>query len=189
MSVYHQHSDFELIALLSNGDERAFREIYDRYDSLLFIYAFRKLQDKEEAKDVVQEVFAGLWANRCEFVLKTTLAGYLYKTVLNKILNIFRHKDISRQHVAAVQFIVENCDSNSDYRVREREISEIIEKEIAALPCRMREVFELRRKEYLSNKEIAERLQLSEHTVATQMKKTLRILRGRFGRMLMFLFF
>jgi DNA-binding CsgD family transcriptional regulator len=45
----------------------------------------------------------------------------------------------------------------------------------------MREVFELRRKDYMSNKEIATRLSLSEHTVATQIKKALKVIRLRFG--------
>ncbi|MCD0488695.1 RNA polymerase sigma-70 factor [Pedobacter sp. MC2016-14] len=188
MSVYLQHSDFDLIALLRDGDQTAFQEIYLRYNTLLLIYAHKKLQDKEEAKDVVQEVFVKLWANRDDFVLKTTLSGYLYKSVLNKILNIFRHKEFSREYINGLQEILDGESSATDYRIREREISGIIEKEIALLPCKMREVFDLRRKEFLSNKEIAERMNISEHTVATHMKKTLKLLKAKFGRLMIFCF-
>ncbi len=181
MISYSELSDFKLISLLADGDEIAFREIYERYNSLLFIYAFRKLHDKEEARDVVQEVFAGLWNNRSNFVLKTTLSGYLYKCVLNRVLNIFRHKEFGQQYIESIQHLMDSGYIPADRMITEKDIASLIEKEIAALPPRMREVFDLRRKEYLSNKEIAIRLNISEHTVATQIKKALRVLRLKLG--------
>ncbi len=57
----------------------------------------------------------------------------------------------------------------------------IIEKEIGALPPKMREVFELSRKENLSHKEIAEKLNLSEKTVKKQVNNSLKILRSKLG--------
>lgn len=176
------------MALLSQGDETAFREIYVRYNSLLLVYAYRKLQDKEEAKDVVQEVFTNLWTTRSELILRTTLPAYLYKCVLNKVLNIFRHKGFCDQYVTQIQHLMNADHATADHLVREKDISALIEREISAFPPRMREVFELRRKEYLSNTEIAERLNISEHTVATQMKKALRTLRFRFGTFCVLLF-
>jgi len=181
MSEYGQLSDSQLTNLLPGEDEHAFREIYNRYNGLLFIYAYRKLQDKEEAKDIVQEVFTHLWRTRNELTIQSTLTGYLYKSVLNKILNTFRHKEFTKQYVESVQQVIIAGSDSADYLIREKEIAALIETEIAALPSRMREVFELRRKEYLSNKQISERLNLSEHTVATQIKKALRVIRFRFG--------
>jgi RNA polymerase sigma-70 factor (family 1) len=181
MSIYCQLGDFQLTRLLREGDEVAFREIYNRYSSLLLAYAYRKLQDKEEAKDVVQEVLAKLWSSREQLDIKTALSGYLYRAVLNKILNIFRHKDFDRQYIDAIQHLIDSETSSTDYLIREKEMAAMIEKEIAGLPEKMREVFELRRKDYMSNKEIATRLSLSEHTVATQIKKALKVIRLRFG--------
>lgn len=181
MSIYCQLSDFDLIEKLKFGDEVAFREIYNRYSSLLLIYAYRKLQDKEEAKDVVQDVLAKLWSSRSTLDISNTLAGYLYRSVLNKILNIFRHKDFDRQYIQAIQNLIDTETVATDFLIREREMAAMIEKEISTLPDKMREVFELRRKDYLSNKEIAVRLSLSEHTVATHMKKALKVIRLRFG--------
>lgn len=188
MAPYLELSDFELVSLLGDGDVCAFREIYERYNSLLFAYAFRKLQDKEEARDVVQEVFAGLWNNRSNFILKTTLSGYLYKCVLNKVLNIFRHKEFGRQYVESIRHIMDSGSVSMERMIVEKDIVSIIEQEIAALPPRMQQVFDLRRKEYLSNKEIAVRLDISEHTVATQMKKALKVLRLKLGALFFIIF-
>jgi RNA polymerase sigma-70 factor (family 1) len=181
-------NDAELIALVRKGDENAFREIYVRSGSLLIIYAQKKLKNIDESKDVIQEVFANLWANRETLVIESNLSGYLYRCVLNKILNIFRHKDFSERHIQEIQQLLNNGAIASDYQVREKDITNIIEKEIQALPPRMKEVFELRRKQYLTNKQIAEQLSISEHTVATQIKKTLKILRVKLGKELYSIF-
>jgi RNA polymerase sigma-70 factor (family 1) len=170
----------ELLSLLKAGDESAFEQIYLCYDSLLYSYAYRKLQNKQEAQDVVQEVFITLWNGREDFHLKSTLSGYLYKSVLNKIFNIFKHKNIIQNYIDSGDHYIEADSLDTDYLLREKEINELIEKEIAAMPPRMREVYELKRKEYLSTKEIAEKLEISEMTVSTQMKRALKLLKIKF---------
>ena len=187
MINYNKLSDHDLISLLSADDSTAFKQIYDRFSSLLYLYAYRKLKDKEEARDVVQEVFTSLWTNRYNFTIQTTLQGYLYKAVLHKVLNIFRHKGFCDEYAGQIQCMIA-ANATTDYLIREKDIAALIEKEIASMPSRMREVFELRRKEYLSNKAIAERLSISEHTVSTQMKKALRVLRVKFGVISVFIY-
>ncbi len=181
MLNYSGFTDDELAGLLKKGDHTAFKEIYLRYDSLLYLYCYRKLQDKEEAKDVVQEVFIALWENREQFVLRTFLSGYLYKSVLNKVLNIFKHKDITRQYANVQKLSIDVDNTETDFLIREKELSALIEQEIANMPPRMREIYALKRKEYLSTKEIAERLNLSELTVSTQIKRATKHLKGRLG--------
>jgi len=180
MDQYHHLSDLNLVTLLNQSDNAAFKEIYDRYNSLLYLYAYRKLKQKEDARDVVQEVFAALWTNRDHFAIQTTLQGYLYKAVLHKVLNIFRHKGFCDAYADQIQHLATNS-ATTDYRIREKDIAALIAKEIAAMPPRMREVFELRQQEYLSYKGIAERLTISEHTVSTHIKKALHVLRVKLG--------
>jgi len=60
-------------------------------------------------------------------------------------------------------------------------LADLIEKEIQALPSKMRQIFELSRKQYLSYKEIAEQLEISEHTVKSQVSNALRILKLKLG--------
>lgn len=174
-------SDHDLISLVRQGSEAAFEEVYLRYDSLLYIYAYKKLQNKAEAQDVVQEVFITLWNSREAFVLKSTLSGFLYKAVLNKVFNIFKHQNIIQQYISSGEHFIETDSAETDYLVREKDIAALIEKEIAAMPPRMREIYELKRKEFLSTKEIAGRLQISEMTVSTQMKRALKLLKLKLG--------
>jgi RNA polymerase sigma-70 factor (family 1) len=172
-------SDQNLLLMFQAGDEAAYKEIFDRYDKLLFIYAYRKLQNTEEAKDIVQDVFINLWNNREHLNISTTLANYLYGAVRNGALNVFRHKSIDDKYIASLQLLMDAQTATTDYLIREKDITQLIEKEIARLPPKMREVFELRRKAYLSNREIAEYLHISEHTVATHIKRALKVLKLR----------
>ncbi|SMC69515.1 RNA polymerase sigma factor [Pedobacter nyackensis] len=180
--------DFELMTLLKADNELAFGEVFKRFDSLLFIYAYKKLQNTEEAQDIVQEVFVQLWNNRKDFVLKTTLPGYLYKSVLNKILNSIARKQSETRYISSLQQAIDTDASSADFLIREKNIAELIEREIAALPPKMREVFELRKNQYLSNKEIAGQLGISEQTVETHIKRALKILRTRLG-LLVYLYY
>ncbi|SMC98198.1 RNA polymerase sigma factor [Pedobacter nyackensis] len=180
MRNYEHVSDMELVYLLRSGSEAAFAEIYQRYQPLLYNYVYRKLQDKEEARDAVQDVYVNLWKCKDDFPIMTTLSGYLFKATLNKALGIFRHKKITWAHEASFKETTNNT-SSTDYMIREKEIKETIQKEIDALPGKMREVFLLRHKDGLSNKQIAATLTLSEHTVATQIKNALRVLRSKLG--------
>jgi len=182
MSTYPSYSDQQLVLLFKQGDKNAFAEIYGRYHTLLFLYAVKKLSDEEGAKDIIQEVFVSLWNTRDNFIEGAPIAPFLYRSVLNRVRNIFRNQEVSQEYIASLQSTInERHETSADYLVREKDIQAMIELEISNLPDRMRQIFELRRKKYLSNKEIAIELNLSEHTVATQIKNALRTLRKKLG--------
>lgn len=190
MAIYSSYSDQQLVLLLNQSDKTAYAEIYSRYQTLLFVYALKKMSDEEGAKDVVQEVFVSLWNVREKFNEEISIAAYLYRAVLNRILNVFRNRGVSQDYLNHLQYTLDNrAEHTADYLVREKDISALIELEISLLPDRMREVFELRRKSYLSNKEIAIKLNISEHTVATQMKNALKILRKKLGASVFLIYF
>lgn len=179
--------DQELVLLLKEGDDAAFREIYVRYDKLLLIYAYKKLRNREEAKDLVQDVFTWLWNNRNDFYINTTLSGYLYKSVLNRIFDVVKHKGVIRKYVDSGAHYIEISNADTDYLIREKDITLLIEKEILAMPTRMREIYTLKKKYFLSTKEIAAELSLSEHTVSTQMKRALKHLKVKLGLLVLFI--
>jgi len=179
MKVYADFSDNELAHLLKEGRPQALTEIYNRYNSLLYIYAYKKLGDKSEAEDVVQEIFVRLWKNHKLFSLKSTLASYLYRSVRNRSLDIFAHKKIKSSYIASLQVFIDNQTATTDFLIREKDISGLVDREIKSLPPRMREIFILSRKEHLSHKQIAQKLNISPETVDKQIKRALRVLRIR----------
>ena len=189
MIAYIDLSDGELSGLLKQGDHAAFSEIFNRYNSLLYVHAYRKLKDREAAKDIVQDVMTTIWSRHAKTTFGDNLGGYLYSAVRNKIFDLLSHQQVANKHIASLQFYLDKNNTITDYLIREKQLAAIIEKEIAALPPRMREIFQLSRKENLSHKEIAAKLAISEQTVTDQVKKALRILRPKIGMAIAMIFF
>jgi RNA polymerase sigma-70 factor (ECF subfamily) len=122
-----------LACLLKSGDRLAYEEIYHRYKFVLHHHAWNKIRNKEEAQDALQEVFAKLWAQR-ETLEVSNLSGYLYSAVRNHVLNQIARKDVLGRYVASILALAETQPVVTDHRVRENQLRELIEKEIAALP-------------------------------------------------------
>ena len=64
MSKYAAHTDAALLPLLQEGDREAYTEIYNRYHGLLYVFAYNRLKNREEAKDIIHELFLKLWLDR-----------------------------------------------------------------------------------------------------------------------------
>jgi RNA polymerase sigma-70 factor (ECF subfamily) len=179
MTAYHKLSDVELIALLKEDDELAYAEIFKRYAEILLRHAFRLLADREEANDVVQDVFMVLWQKRSSMEIKSSPFSYLYSAVRNRIFDLLSHKKIALRYAESISaFMIEGYNITDDL-VRERELAKLIQREIDALPQRMREVFLLNKKEGLSYIEIADQLSISSQTAKQQVYKALKILKPK----------
>jgi len=188
MSDYLTLSGNELSALLTNGDHRAYKQIYTRYSRLLFTYAMNKLRDEEQAKDIIQEFFAELWDKRETTVFNTTISGYFFSAINNRIINYFLRENVKLKFVSYVAENLPGIEANTDHLIRENQLMDLIEKEIQALPPKMRIVFEMSRKQHLIYKEIAETLDISERTVENQISNALFRLRAKLG-VVIFLFY
>jgi len=187
---YSSYTDLQLITLLKKDDVEAYTEIYNRYSGLLQNHALKKTGDFDEVNDILQDVFTNLWLKRHEIASSVNLAGYLYIAVRNRLFNILAHTKIKNNYIlqSLEDFMVKDT-YQADSLIREKELAEIIDQEINALPLKMREVFILRRMEYLSHLEIAERLNISQQTVAKQVSNALKILRVKLNRFILIFFF
>lgn len=184
MASYNVYTDEELMDLLWSSDHAAYAEIYQRYWSILYRHARKMLQNEEEARDVIQDVFVMLWSKREELDLSVSLSAYLYTAVRNKILNSFKRSKVEDNHLNSLKAFINQGENITDHLVRERTLTEIIEREITLLPERMRQVFELKRNNNLTYKEIAKEMNISDLTVKTQMNKAIKTLRLKLGAML-----
>lgn len=182
-------SDEELLPLFRAGNQAAFDEIYARYKGPLYVHAFHRLQDREETKDLLQQLFTTLWAGRETLNITGHLSGYLFTAVRNRVIKFIAHQQVSSAYIESMQASFAQAEGPTDHLVREKELLELIEAEIAALPPKMREVFELSRKAHLSNAEIAGQLGITEKTVRNQLNNALQLLRTRLGLLGVLLFY
>lgn len=169
--------DSEVLKGLIKGENRANSMLIRVYFQPLSLYAKSILNDFEQAKDVVQDVFLKLWNNREDLASITQLKPYLYKTVHNACIDQLRKKR-SREPISAVSY------DDAEFRLRvfditdeahffnelySDEFDQILQKAIAKLPPQCREIFILSRLEQLTYPEIAKRLSIALSTVKTQM--------------------
>lgn len=189
MKSFSEFSDVELMGLLKSGNPSALTEIHSRYYAVLYAHAYKRFPYREEVRDILQELFTYLWDNRESLHLTTGIHGYLYTSVRNRLLKLHRHQKIRGQYAESLQGFMDQGADTTYEQLQEKELMAVIAKEIAALPPQMQLIFELSRKQELSHNQIAEMLNLSPHTVRTQIRNALRILRKNLGFSTLFLLF
>jgi len=182
MTEYKALSDSELALLFQQQDRKAFEEIYRRYWHPLFLHAYHILDDEDEAQDIIQDLFIAFWNKSFADHIHTSLKSYLYVTVRNKVLNHIRKNKINATFIQLLSTKLTEKDFDTVHDIELKELTILIDREIDLLPPRMRQVFEMSRKEFLTHKEIAERLGTSEETVKKQITNSLKLLRVKFDQ-------
>lgn len=167
-------TDQELLADIANGDSRAFEILYRRYFSKLYGAAYKRLQDKEFTEEVVQELFVSLWERRASLPIEN-IENYLFTSIKYLVIAQFKKDTLFEKYSSTLNFD-ENDDNFTEQAVAFDELNEAYQQALQAIPERCREVFLLKRSG-LSQKEISEKLDISEKTVENQMTKALKILR------------
>lgn len=172
MGQYKSYGDQELVQLMQSGDERILIEIYNRYWEKMLAVAFNRLGNQEEAEECVQDVLYKLWKLRDDFLLaKVELSNYLARAIRNQSFNVLDRR--YRERLKSENYTPGN-DINLLSPERQliiRELQQQIDNSIHALPPQCQLVFKLSREDGLSNKEIAEKLNLSENTIKSHLKK------------------
>lgn len=182
MSAYSTYSDQELIFLLKEKDELAFAEIYRRHWHMLYLHAWKILDDKDEAKDLVQDLFFSFWEKVADIEITSNLKGYLYRSVKNRVLNALRKRKTNDDFIDLIAAEIEELDNSTVETIDEHQLSALIDAEVEQLPAKARQIFEMSRKEFLTNKEIAGILDMNEEAVKKQMQRTIKLLKGRLER-------
>lgn len=178
-SIYSSYSDAELAEKINLRDTHAFEELYNRYWGMLFEHARRMIGNEEKAKDIVQDLFASLFSQMGQVILQPTIVNYLVKSIKNSVINLINHEKVKINHIAAFQEFYKRGEWITDNQVRERELKASIEKAIEDLPPKMRTIFELSRKAYMSHKQIAAEINGKEENVKKTLHRAIKLLRAK----------
>ncbi|MCK5137125.1 MAG: RNA polymerase sigma-70 factor [Bacteroidales bacterium] len=174
----------QLLTHIKNNDKKAFEDIYRMYFPLLHEYAKFYIDSLQMAEDIVQDVFVKLWHSRKEISIKSTLKGYLFRSVHNRCIQYLRHNKIEQQHQVLQQAKLEEATimnrvffESGLSRLFESEIEALVQNALNDLPKKTREIYEFSRRQYLTNKEIAKKINLTEKSVEYHISKALESLR------------
>ena len=167
----------DIIKRLSEGDQRAFRVVFEHYYPRVWEFVRRIVKSETTAEDVTQDIFVKVWERREMFGVEVqSFNNYIYVMSRNAAINSLRH--IGRIAPLAEQSIVHTTNSTleEDYYAREKEF--IIRLTVCRMPEQRRRIFEMSRYMGLDNQTIATTLNLSKKTVENHLTLALKTLRS-----------
>jgi RNA polymerase sigma-70 factor (ECF subfamily) len=173
-------SDIEknLVIRLIQDDESAFCELYAIYKTRLFYFTMKFIKSREFAEDIYQDAFAAVWQTRRFIDPEQPFSTYLYTIVRNRILNLMRNMDAETQLKDHILSQAIDYTENTNEKIAENELREILNRALAKLTGKQREIFNMSRNEGLSHKEIADRLNISVNTVQVHISAALKTLQN-----------
>ena len=186
MRQLNSFHDDELVILLTQGDEAAFSEIYERYWLKLYNESHKRLKDEAISADVIQDVFADLWLNREDREIGN-LAAYLFTAVRYRIFSLYKKDKCISAFIEPIEFIAASA-SDPDSIFFEKEIRECIDIWLNMQPEKRKQVFAMKFGQDLSTREISEILHVSQKTVQNQFATSLKQLRVHLGKMITMMF-
>lgn len=168
---------------LINNDKGAIDLIYNTYNKRIYAFAFSYLKVKDDALDVVHEVFIKLWENRHRIEAGTKIEAFVFTITKNTVLSIFRKKASEKKYLEHLTKVSVTDDYHTQEQLDYNFLKETIDGLVEELSPKRQEVFLRSRRDGLSNKEIAQQLNISEKTVEDHITKALAFLRKRMEEM------
>jgi RNA polymerase sigma-70 factor, ECF subfamily len=174
LTQYTTYTDEQLLQLLANSDELAFKEIYYRHSDRLSANAIKLTGSYDDANDIVQELFINLWNKRNELRI-SSLSAYLDTSIRYASFRILKNTSHKNAQLISLKNFLENHEHQPD--IHTKQLEEKITRIIEMMPARTKEVYTLSRHEQLSHKEISEQLNIAEDTSRQHIKNALCIIR------------
>lgn len=160
-------------------DEAAFEALFRLHYSALCGFIYRFVRSRDTAEELVQDVFASMWANRHSLDVRTSVKAYLFRAARNRALNWIEHQGVTRAW--AERALADPPESASDLpgsRLEAAELRDRVHRALDVLPARCRLVLRLRYLEQMTHAEVAEAMGISIKGVENQLGRGLKALRA-----------
>lgn len=185
MSISPDSNDYKLkewVEQASLGNHDAFEKIFLRFYGPLCKFAWRFLNSRHIAEEVVQDAFLSMWESRETLDSGQNIKSYLYQAVRNRALNYIKHEKVAERHNREITWINPEPATQIHSLDEESEFVRQVQQAISHLPEGARQIYKLSRKDGLTYQEIAEVLDISPKTVESQMSRALKMLRNTLSK-------
>jgi RNA polymerase sigma-70 factor (family 1) len=170
-------SDTELVALLREGNDKSFAEIYKRYWKKCLHFATQKTGDFMEGENIVQDVFVSLWNRRSGFQITSNLSNYLIVSVKYRVLTLLDKQRSQRIYKEVELLNADILDDSTQNYLDFQELQHRLEELIGTLPEKSALIFRMNKEDGMSHREIATELGMSEKAINAQLVRTKKTLR------------
>ena len=177
-------SDEEVVARVLAGDTPLFEVLMRRHNQRVYRAVRSLLQDEAEVEDVMQQAYVQAFTHLAQFEGGSRFSTWLIRIAVNEALQYLR----KRSRLVAIDGgaddereegmkLVERNTPDPERQTAERELVQLLETSIDALPASSRMVLMLREVDGLSTAETAEVLSVSQDVVRTRLHRARALLR------------
>ncbi len=176
MTKQPAYSDKELIRRLKKGNIEAFNQIFYAYSAKLYHFAYGYLKSKEDAEEMVQEIFSKIWDKRADIKEEYEFRSYLFSIAFNYIKKHFRSKALINKYAESATSNINESEQTQE-EVNYTSLKSIVDELVNRMPEKRRIVFIKSRFEGKNAKDISEEMDISQSTVENHLNQALRFLR------------
>jgi len=177
MTFTSSFMDKDLFALVAEGDDRAFRQVFDKYWPQVYGSSLRLCKSPELAKDLSQDIFVRLWESRERLKELNKPESYLYILSRNLVLDHLRKKVFDTTHIDYLVEYFQDGSVNPQEKTEFRELELTLQQAVETLPEKQKQVYQLSRLQGLTHEQIAAQLGISEVSSKTYIVRALQHIR------------
>jgi RNA polymerase sigma-70 factor (ECF subfamily) len=173
--------DKEYVTSLKEGDFNAFDALFAKYAKSLFAFALSITKNRFAAEEITQLVFVKIWENKDQISDHYSFKSFLFSVAYHETISWIRME--KSQKIRITNFGLNYSDESleTEQCVEFTDMEQVANGFIEAMPEKRKIIFKLSREQGLTNKEIAEKLNISVKTVENQMTSALKYLREKLG--------
>jgi RNA polymerase sigma-70 factor (ECF subfamily) len=151
--------------------------LFKQHHSALHWFCMQYVHSTEDANEIVNDAFLAVWEKQNELDLDDSLKSYLYTIVRNKSLNLLKKRKLEITELD-MGFEIPSLTHSPIEILQAKQTEALVMNLIEQLPPRCKQIFVLSRKEQLSNKEIAELMELNEKTIENQISIAIKFIKN-----------
>ena len=175
------YNEKQLLQKISEGDDIAFKHVFERYYGQIYSASMRYLKIHELAEDLAQSSFLKIWEKRKHLSHVERFDDYLFRIAHNEMADHFRKNSRREKHVQRIRELFEEETGSPEELLITKQKRDLIANAISNLPPQQQRAYTLSRDEGLSYQEIADRMQLSVNTIKAHIYLVLKTLKAFFA--------
>jgi len=161
-------NDEELFSEIKLDNHQAFEELYRRYFYRLLNDAYKRLRDRDQSEELVQELFVGIWAKRHQISIAKTFDAYFHTSLRNAVISFFRKNNKVAEYPA--DYAEQKAEQTTFEEIAYNDLKTAYEHSVSHLPEKCRSAYELF-ESGLTIQEIASTSKVSTKTIESHLLK------------------
>lgn len=163
---------------MSEGNEKAFADLFHRYRNKIYTIAFKLTASEENSEEIVQDVFMKVWKKRSSLEGVDNFDPWLFILARNTIYSFLRSKAAREIHAPLTEEELLGVADDADLRIKEKEFQQFLKQAVDRLPPQQKQVYQLSKDAQLSYAEIGSQLDIAPETARKHLQYALKSIRA-----------